>query len=107
GGPVASPDTDGFEVGYLGWKRFERCGAGQGHMRPVVVVVALEGRQDPAEAGQVPDKGPVQKLTAASADPSLHDRVHPGHPDAAAHDPQSGRGEYRIETLMEGGVAVM
>jgi hypothetical protein len=47
-------------------------------MRPVFVVVTLAGRQDPAEVGQVPDKGPVEKLTAASADPSLHDRVHAG-----------------------------
>jgi hypothetical protein len=27
-GPVASPDPEGLEVGYLGWKRLERCGAG-------------------------------------------------------------------------------
>ena len=49
-------------VGYLGWKRFERSGAGQGHMRPVVVVVTLAGRQDPAEVGQVPDEDAVEKL---------------------------------------------
>ena len=95
--PVASSDPEGLEVGYLGWKRFERSGAGQGHVRSVVVVVTLAGRQDPAEVGQVPDKGAVEKLAAASADPPLHDRVHPGHPDAAAHDPQAGRGEYRVE----------
>jgi len=75
--PVASSDPEGFEVGYLRWKRFERSGAGQGHMRPVVVVVTLAGCQDPAEVGQVPDEGAVEKLTAASADPSLHDRVAP------------------------------
>ena len=27
-GPVVSPDPEGLEVGYLGWKRLERCGAG-------------------------------------------------------------------------------
>ena len=27
-GPVASSDPEGLEVGYLGWKRLERCGAG-------------------------------------------------------------------------------
>jgi hypothetical protein len=27
-GPVASPDPEGLEVGYPGWKRLERCGAG-------------------------------------------------------------------------------
>src|SRR5258708_31420224 len=84
--PVASSDPEGFELGYLGWKRFERSGAGQRHVRPVVVVVTLAGRQDPAEVGQVPDEGAVEKLAAASADPPLHDRVHAGHPDAAAHD---------------------
>jgi hypothetical protein len=46
-------------------------------MKPVVVVVALEDRQDPAEVGEVPDQGAVQKLAAASADPPLHDRVAP------------------------------
>ena len=76
-------------------------------MRPVVVVVTLASRQDPAEVGQVPDKGPVEKLTAASADPSLHDRVHAGHPYAAAHDPQACRGEHRVEAFMEDGVAVV
>jgi hypothetical protein len=76
--PVESPDPEALEVGYLGWKRLERSGAGQGHMRPVVVVVTLEGRQDPAQVGQVPDQGAVQQLSAASADPPLHDRVHPG-----------------------------
>jgi hypothetical protein len=25
--PVASSDPEGFEVGYLGWERFERSGA--------------------------------------------------------------------------------
>jgi hypothetical protein len=75
--PVASSDPEGFEVGYLGWERFERSGAGQGHVRPVVVVVTLAGRQDPAKMGQVPDEGPVEKLAAASADPPLHDRVIP------------------------------
>jgi hypothetical protein len=47
-------------------------------MRPVAVVVSLAGRQDPAKVGQVPDKRPAGKLTAASADSPLHDRVHAG-----------------------------
>jgi hypothetical protein len=47
-------------------------------MRPVVVMVTLEGRQDLAGVGEVPDESAVQELTAASADPPLHDRVHPG-----------------------------
>jgi hypothetical protein len=57
--------------------------------------------------GQVPDEGAVEKLAAASADPPFHDRVHAGHPDAAAHDPQADRGEYRVEAFVEGGVAVV
>ena len=68
--------------------------------------MALVRRQDPAEVGQVPDKRTVKKLAAATADPPLHDRVHAGHPDAAAHDPQAGRGEYRVEAFVEGGVAI-
>ena len=76
-------------------------------MRPVVVVVTLTGRQDLAEVGQVPDKSPVKKLTAASVDPPLHDRVHAGHPDTAAHDPQAVRSEHRVEAFTEDGVAVM
>jgi hypothetical protein len=46
-------------------------------MRPVVVVVTLAGRQDPAEVGQVPDEGAVEKLAAASADPAFGYRVVP------------------------------
>jgi hypothetical protein len=53
---VVPPDPEVLEVGYPGWKRLERSGTGQSHMRPVVVVMALEGRQDPAEVGQVPDQ---------------------------------------------------
>jgi hypothetical protein len=75
--PVASSDPEGFEVGYFGWERFERSGAGQGHVRPVVVVVTLAGRQDPAEVGQVPDEGAVEELAAQGADEALADRVAP------------------------------
>jgi hypothetical protein len=41
----------------------------------VVIVVTLAGRQDPAEVGQVPDEGAVEKLAAASADPVLAENV--------------------------------
>jgi hypothetical protein len=46
-------------------------------MRPVFVVVTFAGHQDPAEVGQVPDKGPVEKLASASADPAFGDCVAP------------------------------
>lgn len=52
-GPVVSPDPEGLDVGYLGWKRLERSGTGQGHMRPVVIMVTLEGRQDPQPRGDM------------------------------------------------------
>jgi hypothetical protein len=70
--PVVSSDPEALEVGYPGWERPERSGTGQGHMRPVVIVVTLEGRQDPAEVREVPDEGAAGKLTAASAGPPLH-----------------------------------
>jgi hypothetical protein len=50
--PVVSSDPEALEIGYLGWERPERSGAGEGHMWPVIVVVMLEGRQDPAEVGE-------------------------------------------------------
>jgi hypothetical protein len=65
----------------------------------VVIAVTLAGRQDPAKTGKVPDEGPVEKLAAASADPPFHDGIHPGHPDAAAHDPRTGRGELGLHAV--------
>ena len=37
--------------------------------------------------GLVPDKGAVQELAPASADPAFDDRIHPGCLDAAEHRP--------------------
>ncbi len=47
--PVASSGPEGFEVGYLGWKRFERSGAGQGHMSRWVL--AARGSRETWAAG--------------------------------------------------------
>jgi hypothetical protein len=47
--------------------------------------------------GLVPDKGAVQDLAAASADPAFGDRVHAGRPDVAKHGPDPGIGEDGVE----------
>ena len=45
----------------------------------------------------VPDESAVQELASASADPAFGDRVHPGRPDVAEHDPDPGIGQGRVE----------
>src|SRR5690242_21857238 len=66
-------------------------------MRPVPVAGGLILAQDPPQTGLVPDQGAVQELAAASPDPAFGDRVHPGRPDVAEHDPDPGIGEDRVE----------
>jgi hypothetical protein len=70
----------------------------QGAVWPVLIMVDLVLAQDPPQVGLIPDKGAVQELTAASADPAFGDRVHPGRPDVAQYGPDPGIGEDRIET---------
>jgi hypothetical protein len=50
-------------------QRFQRRGAVQGAVRPVLVVVGLVLAQDPPQMALVPDEGSVQELAPASADP--------------------------------------
>jgi hypothetical protein len=54
----------------------------------------------------VPDQGAVKEFTAAALYPPFHDRVHPGHPDAAEHDLNSRVGEDSIEPAGELAVPV-
>jgi hypothetical protein len=71
-----SSDAVVVEVDWFG-QRFQRRGAVQGAVRPVlIVVVGLVLAQDPSQMGRVPDEGAVQELAAASADPPFGDRVH-------------------------------
>ena len=66
-------------------------------MRAVLIVVDLVLAQDPPQVGLVPDKGAVQELAPASADPAFGDRVHAGRLDVAEHGPDPGVGEDRVE----------
>src|ERR1039457_1892111 len=72
----------------------------------MLVVVGLVLAQDLLQMGRVPDEGAVQKLAAASANPSFGDRVHAGRPDVAEHSPDPGVGEDCVERTREFAVAV-
>jgi hypothetical protein len=90
------PDAVQVEVDRLG-QRFQRRGAVQGAMRPVLIVVGLVLAQDLSQMGLVPDEGAVQELASASPDPAFDDGIHPGRLDAAGHGPDPGAGEDGIE----------
>jgi hypothetical protein len=60
-------------------------------------VVDLVLAQDPPQMVLAPGQGAVQELAAASPDPALGDRVHPGRPHAAQHGPDPRVGEDRVE----------
>ena len=64
-------------------ERFQRRGAAERAVRPVLIVVGLVVPQDPPQMGLVPDEGAVEELAAASADPVFGDRVHAGRLDVA------------------------
>ena len=66
-------------------------------MRAVLIVVDLVLAQDPPQVGLVPDKGAVQELAPASADPAFGDRVHAGRLDVAEHGPDPGVGQDGVE----------
>src|ERR1035441_3647408 len=72
----------------------------------MLVVVGLVLAQDLLQMILVPDEGAVQKLAAASANPSFGDRVHAGRPDFAEHSPDPGVGEDCVERTREFAVAV-
>ena len=78
-------------------ERFQRRGAVQGAMRPMLVMVAVVLAQDPPQMSLVPDEGSVQQLAPASSNPAFGDRVHTGRPDIAEHGPDAGVGEDRLK----------
>lgn len=78
-------------------QRFQRRGAVQGAVRPVLIVVSLILTQDPAQMVLVPDESAVQEFAAASSDPAFGDRIHAGRPHVAQHGPDLGAGEDRVE----------
>jgi hypothetical protein len=77
--------------------RFQRRGAVQGAVRPMLVVVALVLAQDPPQMVLVSDEGAVQELASVSPDPAFGDRVHAGRPHVAQRGPDPGVGEGRVE----------
>ena len=71
-----SSDAVLVEIDRFG-QRFQRRGAVQGAVRPMLVVVALVIAQDPPQMVLVPDEGAVQELASPSPDPAFGDRVAP------------------------------
>src|ERR1035437_4291352 len=84
-----SSDAVLTEIDRVG-QRFQRRGAVQGAVRPMLVVVDLVVAQDPPQMVLVPDQGAVRELAAASPNPPFGDRVHPGRPHVAQHGPDPG-----------------
>src|ERR1017187_4712849 len=78
-------------------QRFQRRGAVQGAVRPVLIVMSLVLAQDSPQMSLIPDEAAVQELAAASADPAFGGRVHAGRPDVTEHGPDPGIGEDRVE----------
>jgi hypothetical protein len=78
-------------------QRFQRRGAVQGAVRPVLIVVGLVLAQDLPQMVLVPGEGAVQEFAAASPDPAFGDRVHAGRPHVAAHVADPGVGQDRVE----------
>ena len=65
-----SSDAVLLKIDRLG-QRFQRRGAAQGAVRPMLVMVALVLAQDLPQMVLVPDQGAVQELAAASTEPSV------------------------------------
>jgi hypothetical protein len=94
--PSLSSDAVQVEIDRLG-QRFQRGGAAERAVRPVLIVVGLVVAQDPSQMSGVLDEGAVQEFAAASANPPLGDGVHAGRPDVAEHGPDPGVGQDGIE----------
>src|SRR5690349_9342033 len=86
---VASADVKvggGGQFRDWGGQRTQWPGVGDSLVRPMGVVELLELTQRVQQMPLVPGQGPVKQLAAAGLHPSLHDRVHSRHLDAAEHD---------------------
>ena len=81
----------------------QRRGLIQGPVRSMLVVGRLELAQGVEQMALVPYEGAVQQFASAGLYPAL---VHPGHPDTALDDSQSGIGQHGVEGLRELGVRV-
>src|SRR5258708_1256728 len=106
-GAVAPPEAEVVQVGDAIWQRAERRGLVQGAVWPVRVVEVLVLAQDGHQVALVPDQGPVQQLTPATADPAFHDRVHSWRLNSGADDPDASGLEDGVERGGEAGVPVI
>ena len=106
-GAVAPADTEVVQFGGATRQWAERRSLAQGAMWPVRVVEVLVLAQDRHQVALVPDQGPVQQLTAATADPAFHDRVHSGRLDSGADHPGASGLEGGVERGSETGVPGM
>jgi hypothetical protein len=106
---IASADVEPGDLVRIGGRcgqRTQRSGVGDALMWPVVVVEVFEFVQGAQEVLLVPDQCPVQQLMPAGLDPTLHDRIHAWHLDAAAHDLDTCVGEDAVEQVGELAVSV-
>jgi hypothetical protein len=78
-------------------QRCERPGVGDALVWPVRVEESLVFAHGVQEMALVPDEGAVEEFAAAGPHPLFHDRVHPGHLDAAANNRDPRVGEDRVE----------
>jgi hypothetical protein len=99
-GPESVEGGDG-----LGQRR-ERRSLSDGSVRPVLVMVGLVLPQDVQEVLLVPDESAVKEFPAASASPSLHDRVRPGSLHRAGDNADPRTPEDRVECRDELGIAL-
>jgi len=71
-GAVMPLDPEVVQVGDCVRQGAQRRGLFEGSVRPVGVAGVLVLVQHDHQVALVPDQGPVQQLTGAAADPSLH-----------------------------------
>lgn len=96
----ASAYVEMSDLGWIGDRRGEWVqwsGVGDSLMRSMGVVEAFEFPEGVEQVALIPDQGAVQQFATAALYPPLHDRVHPGHSDAAEHDLDSRVGEDSVE----------
>ena len=106
-GAVTPLNPEMVQAGDAVGQRAQRRGLLKGAVRPVGIVEVFVLAQDGHQVSLVPDQGPVQQLTAAAADPPLHDRIHPRRLNGGADNPDASGLEHCVERGGEAGVPVM
>ena len=99
-----------IQVGDAIWQGPQWCSLVQRAVRPVRIVEVLVLPQHHHQVAEVPDQDPVQQLTSAAANPSLHDRIVvgiPGRPDRRP-DPRGRQlGAVPDRQVLAAGVAMV